>query len=192
METQIKGLVFTKKGARVVNLFAYATNGLPGLEINLGHHSTKTIREKFIFLCKSRRLNMPLKRYVLCAEVDPHKGSEEEIQYLELPLLLLYWHLAGLVPLMNLSHCLAAGMVNSLGQIQQLKLPLEFYEEIEREGQFQEQTKYTLILDQITHELGFLQTLPTLEILSQIEGLTLLPPKQINFLGPVKLCKLVS
>lgn len=173
METQMKGMVMGPKGPKGINLFAYSTNGLPGLEIHLGNLSTKNLREKFIFLTKVRRLSIPIKRYVICAELEGMKIDEEQISYLELPLLILYWHLAGLIPLMNLSSCFTQGSISSLGQIHHASFPEAIYLNLKKEFEKIGQRNFTLILEGDASLFHRIQCLPTLEILSSIEGLTL-------------------
>ncbi|MFZ4712659.1 MAG: hypothetical protein ACOYL6_03000 [Bacteriovoracaceae bacterium] len=173
METQMKSMVLGPKGPRGINLFAYSTNGLPGLEIHIGTLSTKTMREKFIFLSKTRKLPIPLKRYVLCAELEGIKVTEDQAMYLELPLLMLYWHLAGLIPLMNLSDCFTQGTISSTGQLQHSYFPLVMYQGLEREFMQMGQKNFTLILDGDTFVSSEIQCLPTLEVLSNIPYLTL-------------------
>jgi hypothetical protein len=174
METQMKSMVIGPKGAMPINLFAYSTNGLPGLEIHVGGLNTKSLREKFIFLSKMRRLPIPIKKYVLCAEMEGIKVSEEQASYLELPLLILYWHLAGLIPLMNLSECFSQGTISSTGRIHHFSFPDKFYHKLKSEFEALGQKNFTLILEGDIPSNTEFQCLPTLEILSSIENLTLI------------------
>jgi hypothetical protein len=174
METQMKSMVMGPKGPMPINLFAYSTNGLPGLEIHVGGLNTKTMREKFIFISKTRRLPIPIKRYVLCAEMEGMKVSEEQASYLELPLIILYWHLAGLIPLMNLSECFSQGTISSTGRIHHFHFPSSLYQRLKREFEALGQKNFTLILEgDVFADVEF-QWLPTLEVLSSIENLTLI------------------
>lgn len=107
-----------------VDIFGYASNGIPGVEIvGLGKHS-RAMKEKFIYLSRERKLRFPLKRFVLCieGEVEGKKFKEEEYRYLELPLLLMLWSLTGHLPLGHLEDCFAAGKISVEGEI--VPLPL--------------------------------------------------------------------
>lgn len=127
METQIKAYYQTPQGIKFVTIFGYATKGIPTLEINGAGHLSRNIKEKIIFLTRKRRLSIPVRRYVIC--VDINETSRQEGPYLkalEFPILLLYWYLSGLIPIRNLDDCLTSGWVKTNGDIFQLKTPLRF------------------------------------------------------------------
>ena len=108
----------------VVDIFGYSTKGLPGIEIvGLGKYS-RSLKEKFIFLSRERKLKFPLRRYVLCieGEIESKKFKAEEYRYLELPLLIMLWSLTGHLPLERLEDCFAAGKVSVEGDIDPLNL----------------------------------------------------------------------
>lgn len=114
METQIQSYSFSKRDGGVVTLFGYATKSLPGLEINgLGKYG-KTLKEKIIFLTRSRRLAVPLNRFVISTEYEVEQDPEL-LRWLDLPVLLLYWYLAGLLPMRRLDNCLAVGHITPSG-----------------------------------------------------------------------------
>lgn len=107
-----------------VDIFGYASNGIPGIEIvGLGKY-TRGVKEKFIYLSRERKLKFPLKRFVLCieGEVEGKKFKEEEYRYLELPLLIMLWSLTGHLPLGNLDDCFSAGKISIEGDIIPLAL----------------------------------------------------------------------
>lgn len=121
METQLQSCYFTKKGPAVITLFGYATKSVPGLEINgLGKYG-KAIKEKIVFVTRSRGLQIPLKRFVLNAEIGDELGELEgaSVRWLEYPLLLHYWFLAGLLPISKLDNCLAVGSLNPSGLVEE-------------------------------------------------------------------------
>ena len=69
METQLHSCYFTKKGPELVTLFGYSSKSIPGLEINgLGKYG-KAIKEKIIFVTRTRGLQIPIKRFVLNVEL---------------------------------------------------------------------------------------------------------------------------
>jgi len=121
METQLQTCYFTKKGPALVTLFGYATKSVPGLEINgLGKYG-KSIKEKIIFVTRTRALQIPLKRFVLNVELTDDLGDLESsaVKWLEYPLLLHYWFLAGLLPISKLDNCLAVGSLTPSGVVEE-------------------------------------------------------------------------
>ena len=107
-----------------VDIFGYASNGIPGIEIvGLGKYS-RSMKEKFIYLSREKKLRFPLKRFVLCieGEVEGKKFKEEEYRYLELPLLIMLWSLTGHLPLEHLEDCFASGKISVEGDISALAL----------------------------------------------------------------------
>ncbi len=121
METQLQSCYFTKKGPALISLFGYSTKSVPGLEINgLGKYG-RAIREKVVFITRSRSLPIPLKRFVLNVEISDELGDLEgaSVRWLEYPLLLHYWFLAGLLPISTLDNCLALGALNPSGVVEE-------------------------------------------------------------------------
>lgn len=121
METQLQTCYFTKKGPFLVTLFGYATKSVPGLEINgLGKYG-KAIKEKIVFVTRTRQLQIPLKRFVLNVEISDDLGDLESnsVKWLEYPLLLHYWYLAGLLPITKLDNCLAVGSLSPSGLVEE-------------------------------------------------------------------------
>lgn len=121
METQLQTCYFTKKGPSLVTLFGYSTKSIPGLEINgLGKYG-KAIKEKIVFVTRTRGLQIPLKRFVLNVELTDELGDLESnsVKWLEYPLLLHYWFLAGLLPISKLDNCLAVGSLTPSGLIEE-------------------------------------------------------------------------
>jgi hypothetical protein len=107
-----------------VDIFGYASHGVPGIEIvGMGKHS-RSLKEKFVYLSRVRQLKFPKKRYVLCVEgeLENKKFKEEEYRYLELPLLVMLWSLTGHLPLSQLEDCFAAGKVSVEGDVFPLNL----------------------------------------------------------------------
>lgn len=121
METQLQTCYFTKKGPALITLFGYATKSVPGLEINGLGKFGKTIREKIVFVTRTRGLQIPLKRFVLNAEITDDLGDLDgnSVRWLEYPLLLHYWYLAGLLPISKLDNCLALGSLNPSGLVEE-------------------------------------------------------------------------
>jgi hypothetical protein len=119
METQLQSCYFTKKGPALITLFGYASKSVPGLEINgLGKYG-KPIKEKIVFVTRSRGLSIPLKRFVLNVELNEELGELEgsSVKWIEYPLLLHYWFLAGLLPITKLDNCFALGSLNPSGVV---------------------------------------------------------------------------
>lgn len=121
METQLQTCYFTKKGPALITLFGYATKSVPGLEINgLGKYG-RAIKEKIIFVTRTRSLQIPLKRFVLNVEFNDDLGDLESnsVKWLEYPLLLHYWFLAGLLPISKLDNCFAVGSLSPSGLVEE-------------------------------------------------------------------------
>ena len=119
MQSQLYSFYQTKKGPELVTLFGYATKSLPGIEINgLGRYG-KAIKEKIIYITRSRGLQIPLKRFVLCVEMEDGWGDMDStvVKNLEFPLLVMYWHLAGLLPLSRIDNCVALGSLTPEGKL---------------------------------------------------------------------------
>lgn len=107
-----------------VDIFGYASNGIPGIEIvGVGKYA-RTMKEKFIYLSRQKKLKFPMKRFVLCVEgeLEGKKFKDEEYRYLELPLLLMLWSLTGHLPLQALEDCFAAGKISVEGEVTSLEL----------------------------------------------------------------------
>jgi hypothetical protein len=116
METQIQTYAFSKRTPGHVTLFGYSSKSIPGLEINgLGKYG-RTLKEKIIFLTRSRQLPIPLNRYVISAEYELDQDPQC-LKWLELPILVLYWYLAGLINMSRLDNCLVVGAVAPSGEI---------------------------------------------------------------------------
>lgn len=107
-----------------VDIFGYASHGIPGIEIvGVGKHA-RAMKEKFIYLSRKRNLKFPLRRFVLCVEgeLEGKKFKDEEFRYLELPLLVMLWSLTGHLPLQKLEDCFACGKVSVEGEVNSLEL----------------------------------------------------------------------
>ncbi len=97
------------------DLFCYSSHGLPGLEIvGLGVRA-RALKEKVIYLTKHAGHKVPLKRYVICLDRPLRKGEDEA--FFELPIILLYWAMAGFVPIKRLTDCLCSGSVDTRSQV---------------------------------------------------------------------------
>ena len=116
METQIQGYSFSKRDGGGISLFGYATKSLPGLEINgLGKYG-KILKEKIIFITRSRQLPIPLKRFVISTEYEL-ENDQENLKNLDFPVILLYWYLAGLIQVGKLDNCVAVGAISPSGKL---------------------------------------------------------------------------
>ncbi|MCK6594261.1 MAG: hypothetical protein L6Q33_03605 [Bacteriovoracaceae bacterium] len=114
------------------DVFGYTTKGIPGIEIvGLGKHG-RQMKEKFIYLSKERGIRYPHLRYILCVEgeIEGKKFKNEEFRYLELPLLLMLWKMADVLPIYELTDCFAAGKISIQGEIDYLQLPLKTQEHL--------------------------------------------------------------
>ncbi len=124
MGTSLYGVIPYGKRLKIVEIFGYSTKGIPGLEIVGLKSLARPMREKFVYLGKTKGVDCPLRRYILCVEnaLDDDKFTEDELRHLEFPLLLLYWSLAGVVQIGNLHDCFASGRIDPHGILR----PYEF------------------------------------------------------------------
>jgi hypothetical protein len=107
-----------------VDIFGYASNGIPGIEIvGVGRHA-RSMKEKFIYISRQKKIKIPNKRFVLCIEgdIEGKKFKDEEYRYLELPLLMMLWSLTGHLPFQGLDDCFASGKISVEGEITMLPL----------------------------------------------------------------------
>jgi hypothetical protein len=123
IENRILGLIPSQNRYYLSEIFGYTSKSLPGLEIvGLGVEG-KQIKEKFVYLTKVLGLKIPRLRYVLCIEnLELTKEELKDKQWLELPLLILYLQLAGILPIQKLSNCMASGKVLPSLKISEPKL----------------------------------------------------------------------
>lgn len=115
-----------------VDIFGYCSHGVPGLEIiGLGKHA-RSIKEKFIFLSRSKQLKLPKRRFVICIEGDLEnkKFVDEEYRFLELPMLLIFWALSGHLPFTRLDNCFSAGRIGIDGTIHNFILSEEIQHQL--------------------------------------------------------------
>jgi hypothetical protein len=119
MNQKINTIIESKKGRRVIQLFGYSSNGVPGLEIlGLGAKG-KIIKEKLIFVSRQFGLKFKAKRFVICIDEDPSLIQGADWQGIEVPVGLLFWTIAGHLPLNNLEKCFACGRIELNGTIEE-------------------------------------------------------------------------
>ncbi|MAX67187.1 MAG: hypothetical protein QF441_00900 [Bacteriovoracaceae bacterium] len=127
METQLKAFYKTPQGIKFVTIFGYATKGVPSLEINGVGKLSKNIKEKIIYMTRIRKLNVPMRRFVICLDLNEvNMHDAHHLKWLEFPLLLSYWYLCNLIPIKKLDNCIAAGWLKTNGEIIQMGLPNSF------------------------------------------------------------------
>lgn len=131
MQHSIQGQIVMGKSVELVELFGYTTKGIPGLEIIGLGACARQIKEKLIFIARSRNYKLNHRRFVLCLE-SHELGStmmkHENLQWLELPLFVLYMTLAGIFPFYQLSNCFCAGRIDLNGNIEDWRYDDEFFE----------------------------------------------------------------
>lgn len=138
METRLNSFYITPMGTKTITLFAYATKGVPGLEVNGISKFSKNIKEKIIFITKQRNIKIPNLRYVLCIDMNDfdERLGWAQLKWLELPLLLTYWHLAGVIKIKKLDNCFCAGEIKVTGDIIHLYPPNDLLEKINNDKRF--------------------------------------------------------
>ena len=134
METQLKSFVCTTKGQKVISIFGYTTKGVPGIEITGAGKHAKMIREKIIFLTRTRKLKIPVRRFVVCIDLSDIDEKENiTLKNVEFPILLLYWYLAGLIPIKKLDDCICSGEIKTSGDILTKNVPIEVFKILKKE-----------------------------------------------------------
>jgi hypothetical protein len=105
------------------SFFGHSSHGVPGLEIiGLGPYG-KVLKEKIIYLSKSRNLKFPLLRYVICMEGPGTLsgiGRKESLdsEWFDLPIFILYLALGGHLSIGRLEECIALGKIRPCGEVQ--------------------------------------------------------------------------
>jgi hypothetical protein len=119
MENRLTSLIQSDKGIIKVELFGYSSKGTPGIEIVGDAKFTRALKEKMIYLCKTRGLHIPFKRYVIVMEFDQsQKLRLNELKWLELPILLIFWSLADVLPIKSFRNCVCTGSIDISGKIE--------------------------------------------------------------------------
>jgi hypothetical protein len=119
MENRLTSLIQTDKGIIQAELFGYSSKGTPGIEIVGDAKFTRALKEKMIYLCKTRGLHIPFKRYVIVMEFDQsQKLRLHELKWLELPILLIFWSLADILPIKSFRNCVCTGSIDISGKIE--------------------------------------------------------------------------
>ncbi|ATH09088.1 hypothetical protein BIY24_14390 [Halobacteriovorax marinus] len=126
MESKIKALTINKNIYKTYNIFAYASKGIPGLELRVGAKNSKILKEKMIYLTRISSIKIPLKRYVICVEESGAPLDKDELKWLELPILILYWSLAEGLPISKLDDCLCGGEITLDGVVRPLQIHGEY------------------------------------------------------------------
>ena len=119
-----------------------------------------------------------MRRFVIC--LDLNELSEKDVnhlKWLEFPLLLLYWYLAGLIPIRKLDNCLASGWVNMRGDIFQMNhslLDLEYVQSL-----YHERFHHSLSLISCEDSKDF-NVIESSQLLSNVKGLNFLIDYKFN------------
>lgn len=133
-QARIKGVYPIRAGHKVVDIFGHSSRGIPGIQIvGLGKLGN-TIKEKLIYLTRMQNVKFPFKRFVLCLEKyeDNKEISSEDFRWLELPLLITFWSLAGLLPIAKLEDCITSGTISVSGEVTCMPIPDEILEKHDR------------------------------------------------------------
>jgi hypothetical protein len=131
MQHSIQSQIVKGQSIELVELFGYTTKGIPGLEIIGLGAASRQIKEKLIFIARSRNYKLNHRRFVLCLESYELSSSAmkyESVQWLELPLFVLTMTLAGIFPFFQLSNSFCAGRIDLNGEIEDWKYSQSFLE----------------------------------------------------------------
>lgn len=115
---------------KTITVFGYSSKSIPGIEIVGAPRFGKMLKEKLIYLSRKHRLRLPLKRFVLCLDGggEDEKFSIQTHRWLELPFLLIFWTLAGHLPIKKLDDCYTIGTVSVDSEVGFPKFVKHFYE----------------------------------------------------------------
>lgn len=117
METQIQAFYPSAVGTQFLTVFGYSSKGVPGLEIHAPNKQTRNLKEKIIYLNRIRGIKLPVRRIVLCVDVNEVSAHGAQLKWLELPILLAFWHLIGALNVPRLDDCICSGEVRVSGEI---------------------------------------------------------------------------
>ena len=122
MELRLKSFCQTSHGPELIDLFGYCCKGMPSLEVLLHARTSRVLKEKIIFLTKSRKMRLPPRRYILCTDIDGIRYSQNDLNDFELPFLILFWSMAEALPIKKLDDCVCSGKIQINGLITSRKL----------------------------------------------------------------------
>ncbi|MDA8792660.1 hypothetical protein N9N67_05410 [Bacteriovoracaceae bacterium] len=132
MNSQIYSYISYKDKFYAIQVYGYSSRSLPGLEIIGPHGQIKNLKNKIIYFCRKNNLKIPPRRYVIGYE-DFNLGKKlaiAENKSLELPTLLLFLNLCGILGLAKIENCFNAGTFSIDGKLisdqQYLNKMLEF------------------------------------------------------------------
>ena len=114
LNVKIKSLLINQSQLMGVDIYGISSRGIPGLEINGLGKRGKLLKEKINFITTRYLVTKKnVKRFVISIESS---CAEEKIREkgldLEVPIIILYWTLLGVLPLKNLDECLALGRIS--------------------------------------------------------------------------------
>ncbi len=110
-------IIHSVSDSKLVSIYGYCSKSVPGIEINgLGKYG-RAIKEKIVYVTRTRQLQIPLRRFVINVEFQDEKElTIDNVKWLELAIMIQYWELAGVIePQKNI---LAVGTVAPSGTIE--------------------------------------------------------------------------
>ena len=121
MQSEIQTYIRTKTGYKLLTIFGYTTTSVPSIEIiGLGGMG-RIIKEKIIYLSRVRGIKIKPLKYIISLEMN-RELTNVSVEELELPILLVFWHLSGVLSISSLHDCLCSGQVRIDGKIIQTNL----------------------------------------------------------------------
>ena len=132
---RLLGLIPRHQNQQVLGLYAYASNGLPGLEIlGLPAAQGKCLKEKVVYLGRELGLTFPPKRYMISVEGRESVTRQERdgLKYLELPIIFLFWTMTGYLNLRRPQDCLISGHVGLDGKIHPPPIRPHFWKNLDQ------------------------------------------------------------
>ncbi|MGB0453319.1 MAG: hypothetical protein ACPGJV_06360 [Bacteriovoracaceae bacterium] len=187
MYLRINSLIPCSQSYEVVSLFGYCSAGLPGLELKGCYSRAQVLKEKMIFITKSLGLQVPLKKFNLCLDAPSKRSiSSIDLEWIELPMLLLYWSLAGHLSIKNMEYCFSFGKFRPSGEFDVPKIKEDFLVSFQKEMKELSGRDITYLLSEDYRQMTNIQFIPLESILSftkLVRKKSLSDQKQLNQQG---------
>lgn len=173
MFLRINSILPVGRDYKVVSLFGYRSNGVPGIEIKGLPCSQNIVREKLVYLSKLYGVKVPIRKFHLCLdlpkEVTKLKKELVNDRCFDLPLLLLYWSLAEIVNIQNIEYCFALGTIQPDGRILIPKVSSTYLYHLNNVVKEKTANPITFIADQVETSIE-IQQIPIAGIFQGVVG----------------------
>jgi hypothetical protein len=120
MQSKIGIFYRSRSQILISSIFGYTSRGVAGLEVKGMGSYGQLIKEKIVFYAKSKQLQCPRLKYVLCFDNSGghHLTKIENKEQLELPCLMLFLLLSKQVQVSDFSDCFCLGRIGLDGEVE--------------------------------------------------------------------------